>query len=301
MHRLIISNTINNVKDSFTEVGLDHDSFMTELAKHQGVIAGSFMFMNFAFVNTSGTNSKNFLGAAREFNDIDVYLQYHLCDKKPTDQYYYDDCYHPFEKYIMNNITTRVGESESYMFTDGIVLSRIYTTKKIKINVVLVNQPLVQFINENFDLDCCKIIYDGTTCTVFNPDELSQGISRCKYNKCSLDHIYKDAAKPDYSNNKIYKSDAFKKFKLLYEAFVNSKIPNSFTIDPDYNRYMTYISQKYDLTKIFGESSMNEVSKIKLTDDIVKIISMLRTHERIDKYKQRGIVTVLLDIGTIII
>lgn len=332
MYNLIITNTINNVKKSFAENGLNHDEFMTELSKYQGVIAGSFMFMNFAFI----ADDKNFLGASREYGDIDVYLNMHqkiennntstyytalehrykksteYLFSKPSDDLFYN-YYHPFEHYLMRTFNPKIQQTDSYIFTDGILLSRMFHTDKIKINVVFVDQPVQQFINENFDLDCCKIIYDGKTCTAFNPDELAQGITRCRYNKCSLDHIYQNTVTPGcinsyrrYSHNyiptgsgSIYESDAYKKFVLLYQAFINSKKPGTFTVNSDFNRYMELISLKYDLNKIFDDSESFDYLKINLTDDIVKIISMLRTHERIDKYKNRGIKTVLLEIDTI--
>ena len=44
------SNVLKNAKDSviskFKALGIDHDKFFNELKKYNGVISGSFMFMN---------------------------------------------------------------------------------------------------------------------------------------------------------------------------------------------------------------------------------------------------------------
>lgn len=310
MEQLLLSNTINNIKNSFHKLGIDHDMFMTELAKYNGVIAGSFMFMQFGFTKENGT--QNFLGAKCEYNDIDVYIEQHEGDKNPR----YDDFtqyYHPSENFLVNVFKgcDNNTKSESYIFMDGIVLSRTYKIGNTNINVVLLSHPPLQFINENFDLDCCKIVYDGKSCHVYNIDELCNGVTTARYNKCSVDHVYRD--KPAYFTDDIpafhsklnctlYRSDAFQKFKLLFKAYENKKSTKIHANVPSqYDDYLKYISLTVDVNKVFENKTLSSLDRIKITDDVVKIISMIRTHERIDKYKLRGITKVKLQVGEIVV
>lgn len=293
MESSIIENTINNVKYSFNGYGIDHDSFMTELEKYEGVIAGSFMYMNFV-CSRNGKNPTDL----EKINDIDIYI----CDKTDRSKNSIDEYYHNFEKYIMQNITNEVKTTESYIFTDGIILSRTYVSEKINLNVILLNEPAVQFINNNFDLDCCKIIYDGKTCQVYNLNDLLKDTTECRYNKCTLEHMYKDnniywtkaPSKIGYgSKYSIYFTDAFAKFKKFFKIYSDKK---NGIVDPNdkYTLYLKIISRQVILDDIFENITMENIDQIIMTDKIVKIISMIRTHERIDKYKNRGIKLVKL-------
>ena len=299
----ISNNIIKNVKNSFSEYDIDHDSFMRELSKYGGVIAGSFMYMNFVRANTTSANTTS--ANIWNINDIDIYI----CDKTDRSKITEKDYYHEFEKYIMRNISNDVKTTDSYIFTDGIILSRTFVCKKIALNVILLNEPVVNFINENFDLDCCKIIYDGKSCQIYNLDDLSNGVSGCKYNKCSLKHVYQnhemywnlDVLKywnSDVLRNRecatsIYSSDAFMKFKKLFQTYLDKK-KGIVDVNCRYRIYLKLISRQMVLDDVFEGVTLDNIDQIKMTDQIVKTISMIRTHERIDKYKQRGIKLVKL-------
>lgn len=321
MEQYILNGTIKNVKQSFNDLGLNHDEFMGKLMEYGGVIAGSFMFMNFAFGTQPG---KNFLDSPKKFNDIDVYIHSSLGHYNPKVSSCVNNYYHPFEHYIMENITNEHEKSDTYIFTDGIIMSKTFKTSKIDINVTLLSDFPIRYIFSNFDLDCCKIVYDGVKCHVYNINELILGVTSCKYNKCTLDHVYKDDVTYDLESNKIppgstisksiskytlKSTDAFIRFvQLFYEYRKSTDVDNSgqydainSTIPPAYSDYLRYISLSVDIDELFSGVTCDNIMDIELTDDIVKVISMIRTHERIDKYKNYGIKKVYMRLDKIFV
>lgn len=326
----LLDNTKRNCINKLKYYGLDHDDFMTNLKKYGGVIAGSFMFMNFGHNNCLfdvdtecptcnqiiSKKPMNYFGKLQECGDIDVYIR----DNKFFENYGIsgnnDTCYHPFEFYIKKNITENHNTKNSYMFIDGILYSRTYTTDKIDINFILLKEEPIEYINNKFDLDCCKIIYDGDNVLVFNIEDLVNGKTKFRYTKCYIDHLYMDNSPffLDKKTNVPYKvsyknSVDYIKFKMLYEVYLveNQKLSKYSTHthydgmikeikysiktldDVDrYRRYLRKIGDIIDLESVF-DSLSRILDKIELTDDILYIISMLKTLERIDKYRNRGI------------
>src|SRR5689334_21761124 len=84
--QLSLNQTKTNTISNLNKLGIDHNKFINELKKYNGVISGSFMFMNLK--NTS-----------MKCNDIDVYVS----DPGYMERYKssYLEFYHPFEKYIL--------------------------------------------------------------------------------------------------------------------------------------------------------------------------------------------------------
>lgn len=297
--------TVSNIRSSLENLGINHDEFMIELSKYNGCIAGSFVFMNFGFSETG----KNFLGFPKEFNDIDVYIHYTDIEFGPVGDDPFKN-FHPFELFIMNKYTIKHENSNSYIFTDGIYHSRTYDIGKVKINIITLSMDAKQFIEENFDLDCCKITYDGELVECSNIDNLLKGTTYFRYNKCSLGNIYKNGlveksfvhnsnseGKTKYSlrtnPHNLYASEAFLKFINIYKIYRNTYHNNTYQISEQFKRYYNYMEMYFDFESIFGNLTLDEVKTIAMTDDIVKIISRIRTFERIDKYKARGIRKVL--------
>lgn len=134
------TNTIANLKI----FGFDN-KFMDELVKYNGVISGSFMFMNL-------------LDLPMKCNDIDIYIDGSTHINKYSGDY--NDQFHPFEKYLLDLCGNHT-RSNSYLFVDGIIHTRIFKFKYIDVNVITLNRECIKYIDENFNLDCCKIIYDG--------------------------------------------------------------------------------------------------------------------------------------------
>lgn len=312
--KIIRSYDLNNVKFrticKLNEFGLDHDKFMTKLMEYDGVISGSFMFMNFFD-----------LGEKMICNDIDIYI----CDNLyfNTENLYF----HPFENYILENITDKYVTKDSYIYINGMLYSRTYIYDKININFILLSNPCKAYIFENFDLDCCKIIYDGINVEVFDIENLIEKKTIVRYNKCTSDEIYQ--GKPQYSSNtnininsycKMVNSIPFIKFKILYDIYrFNKKLICDFpiythtemiispngnnTFNTDFcgsnyvNLYTEFINEIFntiDLDKLFNNGTIQNLNNIDLTDDHFKIISMIRTLERIEKYKERGILEITL-------
>ena len=298
-------NTINKLN----AFGLSHDDFMNELSKYNGVISGSFMFMNL-------------LNTPMKCNDIDIYI----CDNDYFNQSNESKTpFHPFEKYILENVTNSYHSKNSYLFIDGILYSRVYISKYININFILLNQPCVEYINNNFDLDCCKIIYDGKNVAVFDLQNFLNRKSVVKYNQCSIDHVYQGQSRytsidNQYGPNKytyLTNSIAYIKFKMLHDVykfnkglisdfpiydhiesvFTENEWPcnktiKSFSGVQFINLFTNFISQlekTVNIDELFNHGEITDLDRVPLTNEMVKVISMIRTLERVKKYKERGI------------
>jgi hypothetical protein len=246
MENIALDFLVENTKRSFANYGLDHDLIMGELKKYNGVIAGSFMYMNF------------FYNLGIKCNDIDIYIHKREKHYGPIlDPFGFENYHHPFEKFIMKNINgNRVKQTESYIFMDGIILSRTYKCKSININVILTDMPVIDFIYENFDLDCCKIIYDGTICKVFNINDLIARKTECRYNKCSLKNIYQNHKRyydgsrkiqQEMYSRTIYGTEAFKKFKILFKLYRGEFNDTQQDEHKNYSSYLKYISNAGNL------------------------------------------------------
>jgi len=320
-----LANTKQNTIAKLNEYGLNHDLFMKELTKYNGVISGSFMFMNF-------------FNKPMECNDIDIYVNdneyFNKMYEYTTSFDLQNNLFHPFENYILNNITHKYRTKNSYYFIDGILYSRLYIYDKININFILLKDSCKTYINNNFDLDCCKIIYDGDNVQVFDIESLINRKSMARYNKCSLDNIYQGKPlhggfdrtilfQPDYCTLK--NSVPCIKLKMLYDVYLFNKkkitefpnyehnecINNENEINSEitnekfnghsyidlYTKFIDEINKTISLDVLFCHESWMIAKKIKLTDNIVKVISMIRTLERIEKYKKRGMkeITLVID------
>lgn len=312
MNNSILNQAKLNTVNKLNAFGLCHDRFMNELSKYKGVISGSFMFMNL-------------LNAPMKCNDIDIYI----CDNDYFEKMYQPqesgeiNVFHPFETYILENITNNYHSKNSYLFIDGIKYSRVYISKYININFILLNQPCVEYIYQNFDLDCCKIVYDGKNVSVFDLENLLNRKSTVKYNQCCLDHLYAGnscytsisqqhpANKYTYLTNSI----AYIKFKMLHDVYKFNKglildfpiyehIDCVFTGNNSikttknfcgvqfinlFTNFILQLNKNVNLDQLFNYGSITDFDQIQLTNQIVKVISMIRTLERVEKYRKRGI------------
>lgn len=337
-HEQYLENTKRNTIAKMSQLGIDHDSFMLKLSMYGGVIAGSFMFMNFGHDNNIRNQKEqcsechswvhkphlNFFGVAQECNDIDVYIHDKYFIEKYEENFHktisgsgnFDNTYHPFEWYIMENIAEKHTETQSYLFMDGMHYSRTYEGENTKINFIMLTEPCIPYIMNNFDIDCCKIIYDGKNVIVHKIDNLIEGKTMVRYNKCSINNLYR-GKQPYYlsgwhSNNPnsciLQNSMAFIKFRALYAVYrynhnnlesENINIwyyhegvkKNLILSEKDvctYDKYISEISKKINLYELF-KGPIKKWEKETITDNVVKVISMIRTLERIDKYRARGI------------
>lgn len=338
VNRLLVV-TKNNTIRKLQEYGLNDVDFMEELAKYNGVISGSFMLMNFGH-----TNNKNICGALNYFNkpaecdDIDVYvydpdfLTRTIDYSKPLD-FNGNMFFHKFEQFILKKLTKNGTTKNPYLFIDGILYSRMYITEKIKINFILLSKPCIPFINENFDLDCCKIIYDGENVYVHDIESLVQGKSLARYNKCSLDNLYQ--GKPSYWTQSyprevriihdavsVRNSLPYIKYKMLHSVYLfNKNIIKQYpkyhhndvlytnnkselvttnysgsTYASKYTEYINEIQKTVDLDALFCSGSVLNLDVVQLTEVSINVISMIRTLERIDKYKARGITEITMSL-----
>ncbi len=56
-----------------------------------------------------------------------------------------------------------------------------------------------------------------------------------------------------------------------------------------YKNFVNIISKVVDLDKLFGSDPLSKFDNVEPSDDMIKVISMIRTFERIEKYRSRGI------------
>ncbi|AYV85652.1 MAG: putative ORFan [Satyrvirus sp.] len=301
---------LHTIKNLST-LGLE-DKFLDLMREHKAVISGSFMFMN--VVNPMA-----------DFNDIDIYVydENHLENMKKigTDSYF-----HPIEKYL-ETLSDGYACKNSYVFIKGVLYSRTYHSSKIDINFILVDMPCKPYIYSNFDLDCCKIIFDGDLIIYYDISTITKKECFATFNECDLnklylgDKLYHATFRPEAIVT-YRKSKSFIKYKMLYDVylFVNKKIDkfptylwnqqifenthDLITSIPEYlcalDSFETYVAimrklRKYiNLDEIFDKNTIMNLDTQPLTEKMVKTISIMRTLERIMKYKKRGMKKITL-------
>ncbi len=330
-----VLNTKKNAIKKLEELDIKTD-IIEEMVKHKGVISGSFMFN--CFTNNPEPQNNNYFGRPIDFNDIDVYFHdtSFVDNKYNTEQNQLEDknseqiFYHPFEKYIIDNYASKIFTKDSYLFMKGMVYSRTYIMEKVNINFILLSEPCVEYIQNNFDLDCCKIIYDGTDVILYKTENLINGISGVKYNDCSKENLYQNG--PCYHesfssyrlselcknqskavSHALRKSTAYKNFMKLCEVYKSSKSSKSSSnilrrhlFEPEeyrkYKRYIDKISNIINFDELYNKIIDYGVSKLDIFcpffDDVIKVISIIRTLERMDKYSNRGIKDFIFDSKT---
>lgn len=286
------SDTVKRTLTNLNLFNIPVDEFISEMRKYNGVIAGSFMYMN--YTNTT-------------FNcgDIDIYF-------KKIDNIEI----HPFERYVFNNLIEKhnnVNEVRNYNTIDGLFYSRHFKTNCVTINIVIVNDDPVKFIFDNFDLDCCKVVFDGEQCIVHNKNDILNGVSNVKFHKTDPKLVYKNKAKKgndcSMSNNlhSFTNSVAFIKLKILLEIndynkkkiiqFNNytsrgGKTYNARDYFIQYTKFIEFIEKRYGPLDVFTYSGVDKMfNDSKYDTTILQLINTIKTLERVDKYRNRGIHT----------
>lgn len=157
-------------------------------------------------------------------NDIDIYIFDHEYINE-SKEILNISWYHPFEKYILETITKIHYTKDSYYLVEGIYYSRNYISKNI--NIILLNKDCNDFINNNFDLDCCKITFDSDNVYVYDLEGIMSGKSKVRYNKCNkINQLYLDDL-PYYGHctakinqwSTLGNSTAYIKLKILNDIY----------------------------------------------------------------------------------
>ena len=308
--------------------GLDHDSFMTELKKYNGIVTGSFMYVNF------------FPNNVADCGDIDVYIYEPSVDRARD--------YHPFERYLLDKFVCSHTFCKSsspygkagYTFVNNIHYARKYFTKNIDVNFILIDRPCVPYVNNCFDLDCCKIIYDGETVTTYDFDSIINhhtNVNLCKYDNCGKLFIGKKIRK--YAKRlpfiKLYMMvDVYKYLAgslttfptYIYRQQVKRLLPAGNgtyrTIKTDivdtsycavnyinlYTKLVSDISKMVDLDSIIKPNIKQNIKQniepntepnivpnidlgsIVITPQVLHLVQLLVTLERVEKYRKRGMI-----------
>lgn len=306
--------TKNNVYENLKNYGLDVQMFISKLKEHGCVISGSFMYKSLM-------NDKDMV-----FNDIDVIVYDPDFPSRDYNSLNPQNTYaHPFEIYI-KDISKGYYTKNSYVLINGVFYSKIYKTDNIDINVIITNKPVRQFVNEDFDLDCCKIIFDGDNICVYNIDDLLQRKSLARVNDYDANKLYQNRNTTIIPNNNrsilddyvsIANSLAFIKLRMMHDVYLyaHGKISifptythhkhfcninnNSYntashvnvvmSVEQHYQKYLGYIqeiSKRIDLDRLF--SYPTNYHGISLNSDHLKVMAMIRLLERMDKYRSRG-------------
>lgn len=131
----------------------DVDKFIDELIKNKAIISGSFILACLYDNNN--------------YNDIDIY------EYNKSDNYYYSNHYKPFDEmskmqqyyynqgYKWNSIKSIKSESK-FCGVIGRVRNFNYLDNNISIQNILVNCNIMKFIDNSFDIEICKNIFNGT-------------------------------------------------------------------------------------------------------------------------------------------
>ena len=290
---------------------LNHNEFMAELKKYSGVISGSFMFMNF------------FSDESIESGDIDVYIYDPTYDNKRK--------YHQFECYLLNKFncyhtachsydykkldkSNQSNQSTSnYCIIDGIYYARVYKTKHIDINFILINKPCLPYIYTNFDLDCCKIVYDGNSVHVYDMESLikhkTDVIFHNEYGRTDIGKEIKSCANRLYFIKLYMLFDVHKYLGGTLTTFPTYIYTTKIKTNPNTNTNIKPITQSVEYcalkkiglyTKIIREisktvnldlifKSVTNLDYTIISKQILDLICMITTLERVEKYRQRGI------------
>lgn len=282
-----------NTLDRLSEYGFDVDYLCKLLIKYNSIISGSFMLMNLLNLNT-------------RHNDIDIFLfDSHFLENR--------NGLHEIEKYIIENVCSITSTKDEYSTNIGIQYTRTYykkfediNTNAIKINIIVLNMDCQFYINEMFDLDCCKIMFDGESVkTKFLLDILKKE-SFAKINTnidteylCMINQffpMYECKIFLDLFNidDKLWIKKYGNKF-LMYKEKIH---PGSVNINYKL-KYTNYIIKFSNVIKLLQQSIDKETSlqiwgkdyNLKEMKQYQHLLlhSYIRTILRIEKYKNRGI------------
>jgi hypothetical protein len=151
------------------DIGIDPDTFCNILLKHDAVIAGSFPLQ--------------IITGHEWISDIDIFVYTTEIAKDIVDQFGYtskeqnkvnrslDITVYGDHNHIIREIhnCVKVDATEDYKPIQVIVLD---SKKK--------NSPTVsEYVNKSFDLDCCKIMFNGSKFKIFEIKNLLKGITSC--------------------------------------------------------------------------------------------------------------------------
>lgn len=175
------------IKSKLSKLGLNADSFISGLIKHKIVISGSFIL-------------QCLYGEEYEDSDIDLYMmgekyEDNLC--RIHDQYPdYKKCngceYTHFNDYkyeIWADLNPDKLKYEMLEYKDSYdelpIASRMYKISNAKINHIIVSpyvaNTVEEFIDKYFDLNFCKVMFDGESLTIKNFDDVYNKMTHVNY------------------------------------------------------------------------------------------------------------------------
>lgn len=249
--------------------GIDVKEFNDMLLRNNAIIAGSTMLKCY-------TNNK--------FNarDIDIFVNNDI-DLRENSIY----------KIITDKYNGVPSLSDSYSLIQNIHYSREFTFRNspLIINVTYVNMDPREFVKNWFDIDCCKIMYDGVNVNISYDvyNGLRKGMSLCRI-------------PPTCNTKNCYRSSPMIKFTPTCGGFREGALYKRYIkFCDEYTRYKKTFQWNYEyypditadminkLEKIMEHVNYEDNKHIVITDYDLMLAFHLRYFSRLIKYKNRGI------------
>lgn len=265
------------------------EEFIELLKDNNAIISGSLV-------------CKYYMELDFENNDVDIFIEY---KKLNSGRYQEDDdgeyCMDDITEWILENCKCNIYNEkirDSYTLINGLNYSKkIILNNDITFNIITVLCDPYIFIQKNFDIDCCKIIYDGYGVDIqddihFNINNM---ITYCKPSPvCDIRHVYASSYIPE---NNFPELPIFKEFDILKSTY---DYPHIYT---KYSKYIDIMKEKINLNDLMDDireicideyNNINIIIKlstktwINYFNIIIKIMNYVRYLDRLEKYKNRG-------------
>ena len=180
-NKINISGFDENLRYRLKEDGIDAKSLINWLKYNKGIIAGSYIL-------------QIILGERWEGSDIDVYITHYNNTKPPNAEQLSNIVYK--RKFYKNKDILGVTEWSIGKKSDPIILQIMHINS-------LIHHNLTNFIDQ-YDLDFCKVIFDGFKLNVMYPDSVKTRTS--VYNRIT-----------DWNGRKEYRTQKYIKrgFKVI--------------------------------------------------------------------------------------
>ena len=293
------------IKERIEKYGFNYDEFIQVITENQGVIAGFFPYLA---IQKAFNRDYNFDNCNFNDNVIDVYAYTSKLDSFHIDlknylngstMYYLSQIWnsfwfykHPIEMYIeqLSDTTTKENDYQETFFkwlTKDIIYVRVYHCfgNKVQINFTLVNKPMREYVFENLDIDCCKIIHTKNDTVVYNIDNFITLKCNAHIDKiddidfCRLEHLL---SRPPF--NRILRHACYYAF---YDdlKFGSTKCNYIYCIEN-----LSIIESYYPCIR----DIMQDYGYVTLTKRDLSLALMIKTIGRIQEFRKLGMLTINL-------
>lgn len=277
-HHLNSLKAIQRFSDYLRVNNVDPQEFNKMLINNNAIVAGSSIL-------------KFYMNGSFNINDVDIFVKY--SKEYPNNG--------PVEQWIENNNKDiYCYDVNSYTMVYGILYSKHYVLRdsEFKFNIIVLSMNPQEFIENNFDIDCCKLMYNGIH--VYGPYNIYHNIhKRITYAKqspiCSIDNCYRLSKRFSQSVKGISDVNGcltkrlpytyFQKFCVVYQRY-------RITFEWDYINF-----PGVDINTLHKLENIMDLNKTTsdfdtITTDHLKLIYILTYLERLEIYKRRGFIII---------